>query len=152
MCCHFAWVCMYVCMYVYPQLAQCNSMLVCVCPSRFCTMLAQQWGQNVPRGWLRGHGLLPCLCGPYLMENTTTSVSSLCPAHCTSHTISVTLWRHTLMFAECVAHWTIRFDSYTSELSRDSVPMAARAEVALVLTAIPTPSDTHHLRLQHHLF
>ena len=119
------YVCMYVCMYVYPQIAQCNSMLVYVYPQRLhntilcshmyvchaCATIAQFSGQNVPPGMIAAPDYCLACVARILWKNTTTSVSSPCPAHCASRTISVTLWRYTLMFAECVALWTIRFDS-----------------------------------------
>ena len=70
----------YVCMYEYPQIAQCNSMLVYVhpqhlrnksyarvCMSVACATIAQFSNQNVP-GDDYGPRLLPGLCGLYLME------------------------------------------------------------------------------------
>ena len=116
----------YVRMYVYLQIAQCNSMLVyvypqCLCNTilcscmyvrHVCTTIVQFSGQNVPRGWFRPQTTAwPACVACILWKNTTTSISSLCPAHCISHTISVTLWKHTLMFAECIALWTITLDS-----------------------------------------
>ena len=58
---------MYVCMYVYPQTVQCNSMLVYVYPERLqntilclrmyvrhaCATIVQFSGQTVPRGQLQ---------------------------------------------------------------------------------------------------
>ena len=100
------YVCMYVCMYVYLQIAQCNSMLVYVYPQRLhntilcsrmyirhaCTTIAQFSNQNVPPGTIYGHGLLPGLRGPYLMEehNHKRFKSQPCSLRI-AYTISVTL-------------------------------------------------------------
>ena len=99
--CRFAWVCMY----VYPQIVQCNSILVYVylqhlhntilCSPRMyvrhaCATIAQFSGQNVPGTIMTPDYCLACVAS-ILWKNTTTSVSSPCPAHCASRMISVTL-------------------------------------------------------------
>ena len=121
--CRFAWICMYVCMYIHKL----HNAILCLCmyirntcaiqsyarvcmSVTLCTMLAQFSSLNVPPGSIMAPDFRLACVACILWTNTTTSVSSPCPAHCASCTISVTLWRYALMFAECVALWTIRFN------------------------------------------
>ena len=93
-----------VCMYSYPLLAQGNSMLVNVYSQRLrntilcsrmyvrhvCATIAQFSGQNVPPGTIMPPDYCLACVARILWMNTTTSVSSLCPAHCASCMISDT--------------------------------------------------------------
>ena len=57
----------YACVCIPAMLAQYNPMLAYVCLSRLCNYCAIQWSKCVP-GDDYGPGLLPGLCGPYLMK------------------------------------------------------------------------------------
>ena len=57
----------YACVCISASLAQYNPMLAYVCPSRLHNYCTIQW-PNVPPGTIAAPGLLPGLCGPYLME------------------------------------------------------------------------------------
>ena len=55
------------CVCISAMLVQYNPMLAYVYPSRLCNYCTIQWPKCAPRDDY-GPGLLPVLCGPYLME------------------------------------------------------------------------------------
>ena len=116
--CRFAWVCMYVRVQFYACVCICNACAI-QSSARVCIYLRHALRNNCAIQWPKcasgddyGPGLLPGLWARILWKNTTTSVSSPCPL--IAHRVRFQ-WRFNLKIhlnvCECVALWTIRFDS-----------------------------------------
>ena len=142
--CRFAWVCMY----VYPQLAQCNLMLVYVYPQRLCntilcsrmyichacTTIVQFSCQNVSPGTNTPPDYcLTCVAHiPSIEEHNQKHFKSLPCSLRIAYNFSNALKIHLNVCRVCFPlNDQIRYQGCLV------CQMAAQAELALVLTAIP---------------
>ena len=121
-------------MYVHPQIVQYNAILAYVCPSRFAQFLRNSVAKMCPVDNY-GPGLLPGLGGPYLMqEHDHKRFKSLPRSLRIAYDFSDALKIHLNVCRVCCPlNDQIRYRGCLEAVCQ----RAARAEVALVLTAIP---------------
>ena len=122
----------YACVCISATIAQYNPMLEYVCPSRLCNYCTIQWPKCAP-GDDYSPGLLPGLCGPYLMEeHNHKRFKSLLRSLRNAYNFSDALKTHLNVCRVCCP-----LNDSIAGCLEPVCQMAARAEVALVLTAIP---------------
>ena len=126
------------CMYICNTCAIQYYARVCMSVT-LCSMLVQFSGQNVPPGTTMAPDYCLACVACILWKTRPTSVSSSCPAHCTydfsiAYDFSYALKIHLNVCRVCCPlNNQIQYRGCLEAVCQ----MAARAEVPLVLTAIP---------------